>query len=402
MGSTILDQTGDSSRERFFRMSRLYPLPDYVKQASSSLMEPDPTLPTTAFADIVSKQFPCNTKAATFLSWLYFLDGKPELNKAASTLIENRLTRFAEHWGISKDVQELREKHARAQCSSLNALPDSAFAIVWSDADGGKARHLPMRNGLEVKAAAAWFKENRDTFKWDDRQTIARKILDKANEKAAALDPATDEILERTAGLGLYVPSKAAEMIRHRVRAAQRVTPEVKEGMLKLADSLQSNPILAIDPATSSSLARTIDQFDREHHLAGKYSALVPRPEDIFFETTLKSAGTFVKDACTLVTGVVFEKAQFSKLAISEVRALLGDEIADAVADGIEVDVEKMADVAETLPRPDAQRLEALLSDVGEIPRHKNAQAVGASAEAQAGYAEIQDFLDSVQPVGIL
>ena len=55
-----------------------------------------------------------------------------------------------------------------------------------------------------------------------------------------------------------------------------------------------------------------------------------------------------------------------------------------------------MADVAATLPRPDAQKLEHLMSDIGETPVIKNAQATGVSAEDQAGFAAIQDYLDAV------
>jgi hypothetical protein len=329
---------------------------------------------------------------------MYFLEAQPDLVEKAASLIKTRLSNFANHWGIINDVETMQQKHAAACRDNRDALPDSAFAIVWADAEGGKARHLPMRNTTEIKVAAFWFKEHRDNFKWDDRQTIARKILEKAANFGAGLGDDLDELLEKQAGHGVFVPSKVAEMLTNRTRAVDRLPEEVRDRMLKLASEVKSNPILGMDPATSANLARTVDIFDRTYGLAGKYSALIPRPEDVLFAGTLKCAADFVKNACTLTTGTVFEKAQFSKLALSEVRALLGDDVAAAVADGLEIDTEKMSDIASTLPRPDAQKLEVLLSDIGETPATKNAQAVGASADEQARFAAIQDFVEE-QPI---
>lgn len=396
---TVLEPISDVSKQGFWRLAKLYPLPDYVKQASQSVLEPAESLPTTAFADIVRKRFPCHTKAATYISYMYFLEGKDDIPDKSAGLIQSRLNNFAARWGIAPDVKALRTKHAAAHRNSRDALPDSAFAIVWVDDGGRKSRHLPLRNAMEVKIAAEWFRTNRDHFKWDDRQTIATKILDKAARFGAGLGEALDDMLEKQAGQGVYVPSVAAEMIQNRVRAVDKLPEAVRLQMLKLAKEVQANPALATDPATTANLARTIDVFDRGYGLAGHYSGLVPRIEDVLFAGTLKMAGKFVKNACTLITGAVFEKEQFGKLAVSEVRALLGDDIAGAVADGLEIDPEKMAEVAATLPRPDAQKLEILMSDIGETPRIKSSQAVGASAEDQAGFAAVQDFLNSL-PTG--
>lgn len=391
---TILDSTSDTSKQDFWRLAKLYPLPDYVKQASQSALEPAETLPTTAYADIVNKQFPCHTKAATYISWLYFLEKRDGLNTKSAELLEARLTNFSNRWGMAQEVAVLREKHAAAHRDTLATLPDSAFAIVWVDGSGSKARHLPMRNATEVKVAAEWFRTHRDSFKWDDRQTVACKLLDKAVKFGAALGEDLDDMLEKQAGRGVYVPSRVADMIENRTRAVDRLPAEVKERMLKLAANVKSNAMLSMDPATSANLARTLDMFDRSYGITGNYSTLVPRPEDVLFAGTLKTAGQFIKDACTLVTGSVYEKKEFAKLALSEVRALLGDAVIAAVADGIEVSPEKMAEVAETLPRPDAQKLEHLLSDIGVTPVFKNASAAGVSVEDQAGLAAVQDFLD--------
>jgi hypothetical protein len=280
---TVLDLTSDDSRQVFHRLTTLYPPPLYVKQAAHTSLEPPETLPTTAFADVVNKQYPCHTKAATYISWMYFLEARPELPEKAAGLIESRLTNYAERWGIAGDVALHKEKRATAHRDNLDVLPDSSFAIVWVSAAGDKERRLPLRNPGEAKVAAAWFAEHRDSFKWDDRQVIANKILDKAAALGAGLGEDLDDLLEKQAGRGVFVPSRVATMIQNRVRAVDRLPEAVRERMLKMAEDLVSNPILAIDPTTSANLARTIDVFDRNYHLVGKYSALLPRPEDVIF-----------------------------------------------------------------------------------------------------------------------
>jgi hypothetical protein len=373
-------------------------VPEYVKQASQEVLDSDSSIPTTAFADVARRRFPCPTKAATYISWMYFLEKKSEMSVKSAELIESRLHNFAHRWGIANDVMVLQQKHAAATKGVMGDLPDSTFAIVWADDRGRKDRYLPLRNATEVKVAASWFNEHRDEFRFDDRQTIANKILDKAAAFGAGLGESLDDMLEKQAGRGVYVPTEVAEMLENRVRAVQRCPEVVKDRMQKLASQVSSNPVLAIDPATSANLCRTVDTFDRSFGLVGKYSNLVPRPEDVIFKGTLKVAGQFVKNACTLITGSIYEKEQFEKLSLSEVRGLLGDEIVDHVADGLEVDPEKMAEVASTLPRPDAQKLEILMSDVGETPVIKQATAAGMSQADQAGLAEVQGFLDGLSP----
>ena len=72
---------------------------------------------------------------------------------------------------------------------------------------------------------------------------------------------------------------------------------------------------------------------------------------------------------CALQTGNVYEKEQLSKLAREDVANLFGNDFANEVCTGFDVDPEKLAEVAHTLPRPDAELLEHLLSEVGQRPQ---------------------------------
>jgi len=374
----VSDQTADVNLRELYYYSKLYDLPEYVKQADAAALCDSAShreLPSTMFADVKDRRFPINTKAATWLSWLHFVEKKAELHPKIAGWIEDRLEQFARYHGIEPDVAGLREKHAELHRDGLAQLPDSTFALVWAGENGTKERRYPLRNPKEVQAAATWFEQYRDHFAFPDRQTIATKILDKAAALGAMLGDELDDVLQRQAGRGVYDPQEAAAMLRNRAKAAvTNCSQEMRQGMLKLAEAVESTPQLAMDPATTAELCKTVDMFDRTTKLAGRYDADgLSRPEDVLFRGTLKAAAQFVKDAVELTNGAVFEQDQLGKLTLRDVRDLFGEELAGAVSDGLEVHPEKMATLARTLPRPDADTLERLMAEAGERPRAKQA-----------------------------
>jgi hypothetical protein len=72
---------------------------------------------------------------------------------------------------------------------------------------------------------------------------------------------------------------------------------------------------------------------------------------------------------CAMQTGNIYDKGQLSKLAREDVEGLFGTDFANEVCTGLEVDVEKIAEIAATLPRPDAELLEQLLTEAGQHPQ---------------------------------
>ena len=109
--------------------------------------------------------------------------------------------------------------------------------------------------------------------------------------------------------------------------------------------------------------------IDHAIHLNGKYTDTIQRPEDVIFKVTYTKAASDRDALCTLQTGNVYEKDQLSKLAKEDVEEIFGNDFASEVSRGLEVDPEKMAAVAETLPRPDAELLEHLLAEAGQTPQ---------------------------------
>lgn len=394
-----LDATGDTNFVDLHLFSRLYEFPAYVKQASPAETLTPKELVNTAYADPRKRQFPCHTKAACWVSTLFFLEKRSGMNAKTAAFVRRGLEQFARHHGIEADVRALLAKHGELHKQADADLPDSAFAIVWVDDAGGKDRRYPLRNPMEVKAAAEWFAEHRDHFIFADRQRLAEKILEKAAAFGVGFPEELDLLLEKQAGRGVYDPAEAATMLRNRAMLP-RVPKEARERLLKLAEALEGNAMLAEDPSTTSVLAATVDQFDRTFGI--KYSQSFPRPEDVLFKGTLKHAAAHVKFACGTLTGSVYDSRQFSKLSVDQVRDALGSDIARAVTTGLRVDPEKMADVAPTLPLPDAQRLDRIMSAVGQMPNRNKAGAVGLQAEDREKLAAEYRFANALPEVDSL
>lgn len=374
--SKILDQSGDLSFQEMTRIAKLYEFPDFAKQAElSEVIGPDKPHPNV-YADVRAPyQFPCHTKAATYVSTAFFLEKQAELSPKVRPLIAERLAKFAEFHGIKNAIRNLNARYV--QLNKVAEYPDSTYAIVWVSDAGEKERRYPMRNALEVKSAAEWFHnylpEIRTQFGFSDRQTIANKILLKSAQFGADIASHRDS-LEKHAGKGVCVPKNAANMIRDRIKAAARVSPEMATSMQKLASMVEVRPTVFLDPDSMSQLANTVDQFDRTHGLLNKYSAMIPAPEDVLFSATYTKAAAACDASCSLVTGAVYDRDDFSKLSATDVQDLFGDDVVQNVLTGLHVDPVKMADVAATFPRNDAIILEQLLTDKGIVPMAKNAE----------------------------
>src|SRR5687768_14106433 len=109
-----LDQTGDLNGQQLYRLSKLYPLPPFVKTASSDDIYGTENLETHQFADQARRQFPCHTAASTYTSTLFFMDKKAEMDEERAAGIEARLDDFAFIHGITNSAKVLKEKLAAA------------------------------------------------------------------------------------------------------------------------------------------------------------------------------------------------------------------------------------------------------------------------------------------------
>ena len=369
-----LDHTSDQALTDLWRFAQLYSLPDYVKQASPEVLQRKADLDSLAFADNRHRQFPCHTKAATYLSHLYFLHNMSKMASYDRDMTARRLDEYAARWQIEADVAALREKHA-----SLQQPPeprDEDFMLVRKVA-GKIERHYPIRNLAEVKAAGEWLHKHSDHFTFDERRAMANSLREKMAELSVSLADPVEAHLDQLQGRGFNSPDAVLEQIDRRIKLASKKSEQApfNAAMTKLAAQLRENPKLLTCAETSDNLCRTLDVYDRVSGLQQFYGDAIGSPEDVIYGHRTKDAAEALKDLVTLTTGSVFHKDAFAKLSISALRDVFGGDLAGEVSDGIGINPEKMAELAATFPRADADLLERVLADCGEKPAYKQASA---------------------------
>jgi len=360
--ASVIDAASDTNREELARMVKLYEFPDFVKSANLDFTMNPADIAINTYADPVRQKFACHTAAATWLSALYFHEKKAEYHPKDRKRVEDRIESYVNYWRI-KPAYDVLVKRSSELVSQ--ELPDSSYAYVWVDDKGNRERYLPLNSTMNIKAASEWLQKYQDRLPFSDRNTIAKKILEKAAGTGTDLGELLD-YTEKQAGLGIPDPAEVISMIHQRAQLATKATH--KEEILKLASAVESQSKVALQPTELVKLAETIDIIDQALNLKGKYTDSIRRPEDVIFKVTFTKAASEQAELCTLQTGNVYNKDQLSKLAKEDVESLFGTDFANEVCVGLDVDPVKMAEVAHTLPTPDAELLEHLLAEAGQNP----------------------------------
>lgn len=367
MSETILDLVGDANGAELNRLSLLYEFPAFAKQASSEDLYPSQVAPT-AYADPVNKLYPCHNPASTWFSALYFAEKKAEYHPKIAMQVQARLDGLVSYWGLKAAVDAIHARYAELHKTGDDHLPDSDFGYVWAGDDGVKTRYCRMKSAAEVKTAAEWLHQYRDSLPFADRNVIAGKILEKAAQYGAGLGVDLELFVEKQAGHGVCEPAEVVAMIRQRTHFTK--VAEERDQLLSLADTISRKPRFALQPDQLVKLAGVMDDVDRRLKLVGRYTDTIKRPEDVIFSITYKEATAGIGSAVALSTGKVYDRSTFKKIALDDLSALMGADFAKEVQAGLDVDVEKLAELAETMPRDDALLFEKLLTDTGIPPIH--------------------------------
>jgi len=362
MTNPVLDPINDKNKSGLFKVAEAFELPDFVKTANMDATLHPVNIAKTAFADFPSSlRYPCHTAAATWMSTAYFQLKKASFNTAEQKRIKDNLQKAAAYFGIRPACDKVLSHEVYVE-----KMADSDYAYVYQSDTGDVERHFPITNAEEIKVAADWLEENQQHFIFEDRCIVAEKILRKAASVGVRLGDELASKLEKQAGYGL--PDLTLVQLALSNRALLTRDSKHRASIEKLAEEIKEKPELFLSRETSLKLASAIDQLDHAIGLNGKYTALIPSPEDIVFTVSLVKAAAACGDMCELQTGNVYEKDQLAKLARQDLVEIFGDDFAKEACVGLAVDPEKLATIAHTLPKPDAELLEKLLKEAGQSP----------------------------------
>ena len=362
----IIDQSDDKAGTKLHGFTKLYDVPEFVKSAShEDLTGKEASLPSTAYADPRTLKFPCHTASSTYVSMAYFLDQEKSFGKVAS-VIKNRILKAGDFFGVRPELDDLVNKHAAMQKHSEEDLNDDDFAIVVKFETGHKTRSYPIRNAMEVKAAAEWMNKYANDLNFTDRITIARKIIKKASEFGVVI--VDEDSITRHAADGLVSRTKVANMLFDRAKALKTLKkdPEIQSMLVKTAQHvLNNNSTVVIDKAASI-ISAVDDQY--------KFKSLGSVNDLLLNTLTVKQANETINEHVQLTNGSVYKKAELENIKLDEIKDVFGNDFAERVSSGgLFVDSEKLAEELATLPRSDASLFDTLVSSLGVKTAYKQA-----------------------------
>lgn len=311
-------------------------LPDYVKQADMESLRPSENTKVASFADVRHRDYPCHTKAATFLSYAdYKLFGVSKL--ATSTDLENRLNHFVDFYQIRHDTNEVDKLASRM----ATGYPDDHYAFVSTTEKGAKVRTVRIKDAGELKTATEFLQGNLTYLNFPERQKIASRILDRRNKLAAAMTSDEVEFLEKQAGIGEpESPQSLIAGLEARARHCKLAHPVVSERFSKIAAQAKTNPIYL--PAQLTKLAIAIEQADGLTGLYGNYTDRLPSPNDLVFGSTPTAKTAAAANIFRSPTGRVYHASDLQKVALADVTQLMGTDFTTSVRDGVHLDPAKL------------------------------------------------------------
>lgn len=369
----VTDQNSDLNGQRTHRLTTLCQIPEFVKNASDSNLYKSDSLPLRCFGDPINKLYNCQTKEATWLSTLFFLDNLNEdkytIREAAT--IGARLDKFAEYFDIKNDIKELKNQFKEASTDDLFKVPNEDFALLLKTADKLE-RHYPIRNKNELEEAIAYLDTYKDTIPYIYRQKMASNILAKAEELNHELSDTV--FLEKTAGYGICSSEDIVNLLDSRINILKKVgnTVELQTSLSEMIQTCKAAEVK--DNSSLYKIANIVDSIDKDYNLHNFYDDNFKRPEDILFGTTIKIAEQLLKENCPLTTGTIYKIADFKNINLDDLEGLLGKDFADSVSiGGIATSPDKLAEIVTTLPRNDAELFDKLLSSIGIKPVAKEA-----------------------------
>jgi len=374
----VLDQVSDSSGVHLHRLTNIIQtIPEFVKIAERTTAEDVKSIASSTFGDRANKRFPCHTKAACFLSHLYFLDSEPEILEKEARNIRENLDRMATVWGLdgpNGSVTQLKHAFDKRAADAWSDLSDSDYGLVVKQGEQ-EIKLFPMPNAVSVKKAAETLYVNRDKYPYAWRKVAAAKILQKVVEAKVELADDTDAFLHKAAGYGFSTADQLQQGLLQRAGAIS-MNPRMKSAataMRKYAEEIVTTPI---DSSLLEKVASFLDELDRRLGLHQKYISRysnqieVPMPEEIAFATTEKEAQEKMATVIILTNGEVFMKGDLEKAGHDAFCAALGDDIEDTMFDPVtkRLDLEKASNILPTLPRDDADNLSTALYSAGVRP----------------------------------
>lgn len=286
------------------------------------------------------------------------------LGKERATKIAKRLIKRAESYGIHLEIRSLLMDHLK-----------QAFQ---EDTPSESQKSYPLRNSKEVKTAADWFFRYRHKLAYARRRELATEILRKAGEFCLKLDGQIEDILCKSAGLGISSLDTIVENLNQRLIYLNRNGFHEEEK--KLAAWLDK--IAKTDEETfykcgdARKLAEDIDKIDRDTRLIykcaweGEPSFMRPflLPEDWIYSLTKKEVDPLKNLVRNVKTGKYYLPEDLTKLDGGLFQELIGEPSWTKVAVGNFVDPLALNEWLKEASMDKARLFDGVMEACGVLP----------------------------------
>jgi hypothetical protein len=390
----------DTNGAELYRLSKLYQAPDFVKTASQEDLAPSKVLSAEFYGDPRTQDYPCHTKAATWVHYALFLEQRDRYRPVDANLIEERILDAGRFHDLGRSLTSLKTAVDRhQQPASDDSLADDAFAIVWKNEDGSTERYLPMRHPQETVKAADYLYRHRhhESFTFDVKKEIATSILHKSAEQGVKFEPILGDFLLKQAGLGLCESAEVIDFLSARasmVRSDKKAIALATE-LVKLAGAYKERPAQLRATEVRQKLAGVVDQFDRAtglHKLVA--SGEIRCIEDVLFGLTGGQLAKCASEYTSTRTGNVYKLEDVEQLKLSTIRDAMGEDVAACFTkDGLHINSDKAAGAIPALPLPEARLFDRLMTAMDVSPFAKEAS----SEEVRFEYEWLKEMAASAQ-----
>lgn len=328
MGTPVSDRNRAELHEIVSHQGR----PAYVKEAAAVDFGELDRIPSSSFADPDTRQFPCHTKEACWVSAAYLA------HDGASGEPIKRLEKFAKDWGIASDVQvvfakeEIRKEMQKTAAAAVPYALDETF-------NGERIKRFPVATREMTKVSADRFYADRAKYPWAWRTKVASALIEKiaAHKIEEWLAEDVRDYLDRAAGRGTL--SKSA--MWHELATAEHYFPH-DPATAKLAEAVEA--LDGLDDVKFTKIA--CDAFALVHE-AGLDKFVDHLPEEVLVDQTL--------------TKVAADRASYVKMADGSTISLdepgIMEKIAAVVPECAKMSRSELRDVLPTLPVDVAETL---------------------------------------------
>jgi hypothetical protein len=289
-------------------------------------------IPDTAYAWPARALFPVHSPAHAVVSYLYAKHGAEQTKVAAA----GRTVPLVPSQVIA-EIEEALDAYG-VDRSKLAAVEEKVAELREEDCLFSETKAYPVRNAGEIKIAEARLLEQVRKLRPETRVEAFGKLAAAAEVHGVELQPQS----YRWAGRASTDPDTLAAALE--VRASLTSDPEAKESFGKLAAAVLEDRRSLRHHATRVKIASAINDLDARAGLAKHYDRRIPDPVASVFNAEK------IAEGAVDLGGAFVQPMHLERLPNSFYSDALGSDVLREIAPGGRLDVQKVAEVVNTLP----------------------------------------------------